>query len=158
MKKRIFAAFLAVSILVLAVVTPACADVIPSQGAGQIGFQAVVLCDKLTVRQEPNAGSAAVRTLDYGTVFSTFDEENGFSDVFIGDDVDGERVGWVKTDYIFIDPSWYVTEDKTPVYAWADTSAPKVALLDPGEKLAILNSDADWFTVSLRGASGWILR
>ena len=137
MKKRIFAAFLAVSILAFTLITPAYADVIPSQGAGQIGFQAVVLCDKLTVRQDPGAGSAVVRTLDYGTVFSTFDDENGWSDVFIGDDVDGERVGWVKSDYIFIDPSWYVTEDQTPVYAWGSTSAPKVALLDPGEKLAI---------------------
>ena len=52
--------------------------------------------------------------------------------------------------------SWYVTVKNTAVYAWNDTSAPKVALLDKGTRLPILKEESDWFVVSLRGATGWI--
>ena len=65
-------------------------------------------------------------------------------------------VGWINADYIFINPSWYVTVKNTAVYAWNDTSAPKVALLDKGTRLPILKEESDWFVVSLRGATGWI--
>ena len=44
----------------------------------------------------------------------------------------------------------------TPVYAWNDTAALKVGLLDPGTTLPILKDTGDWLIVSLRGATGWI--
>ncbi len=158
MKKRICFAFLTISILVFSLITPAYAEVIPSRGQGQIGLQAVVLCDKLTVRQDPDAGSPEVMTLNYGDTFITTQDKGKFADVILSDDVDAGPEGWVNWEYIFIDPAWYVTEGKTPVYAWNDTNAPKVALLDAGEKLPILKDDGTWYTVSLRGASGWIPR
>ena len=52
--------------------------------------------------------------------------------------------------------AWYVTETETPVYAWNDPSAPKVALLDKNAKLPILKEEDEWYIVSLRGATGWI--
>ena len=51
---------------------------------------------------------------------------------------------------------WYKTAESTPVYAWNDTEAPKVALLDAGTVLPILRDDGDWIVVGLRGAAGWI--
>ena len=61
-------------------------------------------------------------------------------------------------DYIVIDPAWYRTDASTPVYAWNDTSAPKVALLDRDTLLPVLKDNGDWIVVSLRGATGWIRR
>ncbi len=49
-----------------------------------------------------------------------------------------------------------MTEKKTPVYAWNDTAAPKVALLDADTSLPILKEVGEWYVVSLRGAAGWI--
>ena len=43
--------------------------IIPPTGEGQIGLEAVVLCEKLTIRQEPRSNSKAVQTLPYGFVF-----------------------------------------------------------------------------------------
>ena len=134
------------------------AEIIPPYGEGQIGLQAVVLCETLTVRQQPGASSRAVRTLHYGDRIIVQPETGGWAACFLSDDVDGGRAGWVDENYLAIDPAWYRTEEKTPVYAWNDTSAPRVALLDENTTLPILKTEGNWLVVSLRGAAGWIWR
>ena len=62
----------------------------------------------------------------------------------------------MNADFLVVDPAWYRTDDKTPVYAWNDHVAPKVALLDPGITMPILKQEGEWVLVSLRGAVGWI--
>ena len=130
--------------------------IIPPTGDGQIGLEAVVLCEKLTIRQEPRSNSKAVQTLPYGYVFAVQKQENGWADCFPSDACDAGRAGWVNADYIIIDPAWYKTDQSTPVYAWDDTAAPKVALLSKDTTLPILKDTGDWLIVSLRGATGWI--
>ena len=49
------------------------ADILPAKGEGQIGYQAVVLCENLTVRQERSSSSKAVKTLHYGDMFTVQD-------------------------------------------------------------------------------------
>ena len=132
------------------------ADILPPHGEGQIGLQAVVLCESLTVRQEASASSKAVKTLEYGDYLVTQRQKNGWADCFLSDAVDAGRSGWVNADYIVVDPAWYRTDDATPVYAWNDTVAPKVALLSKDTILPILKDEGEWLIVSLRGAVGWI--
>ena len=62
----------------------------------------------------------------------------------------------MKADYLAIDPAWFKADSATPVYAWNDTSALKVGLLDKDTVLPILKDDGGWIVVGLRGASGWI--
>ncbi len=140
------------------------AEIIPPFEPGQqIGYPAVVLCERLTLREKPGASSKAVRTLFFGAQPIAVDAdqpggpkiENGFVYCVLGDSEDAP-CGWVNADYIFINPAWYVTEKETPVYAWNDTAAPKVALLGEDERLPILKEEGDWYVVSLRGAAGWI--
>lgn len=140
------------------------AEIIPPFGEGQIGLTAAVLCENLTLREEPNASSNAVKTLQYRDLVIVTNQENGWARVVIGDSEDSPY-GWVNADYIAIDPAWCRTEKATPVYAWNDTAAPKVALLDantqlldPDTYLPILKDEGDWLIVSLRGATGWILK
>ncbi|MBQ3425092.1 MAG: hypothetical protein IJH38_07840 [Clostridia bacterium] len=76
---------------------------------------------------------------------------NGFAQIFLSD---AEPAGWVNAEYIAINPSYFRTDSKTPVYAWNSTSAPKVALLSKGETLPILKECGDWLIVSLCGAVG----
>ena len=132
------------------------AEIIPPYGEGQIGLQAVVLCETLTVRQQPSASSKALKTLHYGDRIIVQPETGGWAACFLSDSVDGERAGWVNENYLAIDPAWYRTEENTAVYAWNDTIAPQVALLDKNTILPILRDDGEWLIVSLRGATGWI--
>ncbi len=138
------------------------AEIIPPHGEGQIGLQAAVLCDSLTLRQEPRSSSKAIQTLKYRDLIIVTKQADGWAFCFLGDS-EGSASGWVNADYIAVDPAWYRTEKRTPVYAWNDTAAPKVALLnantvllDPDTYLPILKDEGNWLLVSLRGAAGWI--
>ena len=135
----------------------------PCEPGQQIGYPAVVLCEKLTLREEPATSSKALKTLRYGDqpIIVGADQpegakkENGFVYCTLGDSEDSPS-GWINADYIVINPAWYVTEKNTAVYAWNDTAAPKVALLNKGTRLPILKEAGNWYLVSLRGAVGWI--
>lgn len=155
MKKGIWLKALAALVLAVGCVGAAHAEIIPPHGFGQIGLQAVVLCEKLTVRQEPSASSRALETLNYGDWPIVMEQRDGWAYCALGDSEDSLK-GWLNAEYLAIDPAWYVTEGKTAVYAWSDASALKVALLDQGTRLPILKQDGEWLCVSLRGASGWI--
>ena len=151
--------FVTLVLLVLALgSTAAFAQVIPPYGEGQIGLQAVVLCESLTVRAEPAAGAAAVSTLACGDRIIVSRQENGWAECFVSDAEDAGPAGWVRSEYLAVDPAWYAADSETPVYAWNSTEAPRVALLDKGTTLPVLKEDGEWIVVGLRGASGWILK
>ena len=156
MKKYRLLTVLTVLVLMMGGFSTVKADIIPPQGEGMIGLQAVVLCETLTVRQQPSASSKAVMTLHYGNTILIQPETGGWAACFLSDSEETGRAGWVNEDYLAIDPAWYLTEKSTPVYAWNDTMAPKVALLNKGVKLPILKDEGAWLIVSLRGATGWI--
>ncbi|MBR3503672.1 MAG: hypothetical protein IKO07_05420 [Clostridia bacterium] len=164
MKKYGWLTILTALILALGSIGVVHAEIIPPYGPGQqIGYPAVVLCEKLTLREEPSSSAKAVQTLNYGDtpivvgadLPTGAKKENGFVYCTLGDAIDSP-CGWINADYIVVNPAWYVTEKKTTVFAWNDTSAPKVALLDKGTRLPILKEESGWYLVSLRGAVGWI--
>ena len=164
MKKFGWTAILAALILAFGCIAVVHAEIRPPVGPGQqIGYPAWVLCDKLTLREKPNSSSKAVQVLNYGEHLIVVGadtkqgakKENGFVYCCLNDSEDSPG-GWVLADFIVINPAWYVTEKSTTVYAWNDTAALKVALLDKGTQLPILKEEGDWYLVSLRGAAGWI--
>ena len=164
MKKHGWLTILTALVLALGCIGTVCAEVIPPDEPGQqIGYIAVVLCDELTLRENPSSSSKALHTLHYGDrpivvgadAPTGAQEENGFVYCTLGESEDS-LCGWINADYIVINPAWYVTDQKTTVYAWNDSDALKVALLDKGTRLPILKEEGDWYVISLRGAVGWI--
>ena len=164
MKKHGWLTILTALVLAAGCFGGALAEVFPPLEPGQqIGYPAVVLCEKLTLRKEPSSSSAAVKTLEYGALPIVVGAdlpggprvENGFVYCALGDAEDSPT-GWLNADYLAINPAWIVTEKETPAYAWDDTAAPRIGLLDKGERFPILKEEADWFLISLRGAVGWI--
>ena len=157
MKKFARLTVLTVLVVMIASMVSAQAEIIPPYGEGQIGLTAVVLCEELTLRMGSETSAPKVKTLEYGSQIIVDRQADGFAHCFLGDSEDATE-GWVNADYIIIDPAWYRTEGRTPVYAWDSTGAPKVALLDGGEILPIVANEGDWLIVSLRGAVGFIQR
>ena len=131
------------------------AAIIPAEGAGQIGYSAVVLCDSLSLHAAPAYDSQTVQTLKYADRVIVMDSEDGWAHCTTGDAEDSPK-GYVNEDYLILDPEWYQTEGDTVVYAWNEIDAPKIALLDQATDLPVLRDDGDWIAVSLRGAAGWI--
>ena len=155
MKRSLIALLLALA--VLAAAADAClAEIIPPQGEGQIGVQAVVLCEKLALRQERDTHSKSLKTLRYGDKMILTDIKDGWAQCFLSDAEGEGPAGYVGTEYLLIDPAWYKMDETTTVYAWNDTAAPKVALLNKGTTLPLLKDEGDWLIISLRGATGWI--
>ena len=157
MKKCTCLTVLTALILILGSMGAAQAKILPPYGEGQIGFQAEILCAELTMREKPSLSSKAVQTLQYGDFIIVVKQSDGWAYCALGDSEDSPA-GWVNADYLAIDPAWYRTEKNTPVYAWDDTAAPKVALLSKDTTLPILKEEGEWLVVSLRGAVGWIHR
>lgn len=162
MKKHVYLAIILAVILAFGSIGTAMAEIISPFGFGQIGLSSAVLCEKLTLRAKPSTSAKAIATLKFGDHIIVTDQADGWARCVLGDSEDAAS-GWVNSDYIVIDPAWYRTEEKTPVFAWNDLYAPKVALLDantelldPNTFLPILKDEGDWLLVSLRGGTGWI--
>ncbi len=164
MKKIGWLTILTAVVLALGCAGTVFADIIPPDEPGQqIGYSAVVLCEELTLREKPRSSAKALKTLHYGDcpivvgadAPAGAQKENGFVYCTLGDSEDS-LCGWINADYIVINPSWYVTEKETAVYAWNDSAALKVALLDKDTRVPILKEEDDWYIISLRGAVGWI--
>ena len=67
MKKYSWLTILTALILAFGCIGAVRAEIIPPQSPGQqIGYPAVVLCETLTLREEPSFSSKAVQTLNYG--------------------------------------------------------------------------------------------
>ncbi len=155
MKKHVWLTFVIALVLTVGSIAAVHAEILPPHGEGQIGLQAVVLCEELALCEEPSDSSTVTERLEYGDWPIVIEQADGWAYCVLGDSEDSPS-GWVNADYIVIDPAWYRTDAKTPVYAWNDTAAPKVALLDADTSLPILKEVGEWSVVSLRGAAGWI--
>ena len=155
MKKHVWLTILTVMIMIIGSMMTVQAEIIPPYGEGQIGLSAVVLCENLTLRQAPGANAGVLDTLHDGARIIVSEQKDSWAHIFTGDSEDSAE-GWVKAEYLAIDPAWYRADSATPVYAWNDTSALKVGLLDKDTVLPILKDDGEWIVVGLRGASGWI--
>ena len=138
------------------ILTVAKAEILPPHGEGQTGLQAVVLCDSLTLRKDRSVSSEAIQALPYGSLIMVQTVEEGWAHC-VATESEGPA-GWVKSDYLAIDPAWYICDETIPVFAYGGHMAPKVALLSRGDKLPIIKDEGDWLVVSLRGASGWIYK
>ena len=120
---------------------------------------AVILCENLSVYDaRGDQGGRKVDTLHYtGTTIPVIESWDGYALIYYSD---GNKNGWVRSEYLLMDPAWYVCDQGTPVYACPETTAPRVGYLATGTQLPIIAEYSDgrreWVCVSLRGASGWI--
>ncbi len=165
MMKRFSALVLAMLLLINA----ASATILPATGVDEdflawTGISctpAVVLCESLTVLDErgDQGGKPVEVKLYSGKTIPVIESWDGYAKIYYSD---GNKTGWVRNEYLMMNPAWYVCDEAVAVYAYPDTMAPRVALLEKGTELPILTEYDDgesmngWVCVSLRAAAGWI--
>lgn len=115
--------------------------------------RAYVLCENLTVRDAPQWASGSVVRLRYGDSFLTWESQNGWLNAYYSD---GAEIGWVREEYVLIDPCFIVTNESTPAYAFDGYDSPRVGLLATGTRLPVVSTSENGYWVSLRGASAFI--
>ena len=160
MKRRL----LSLTLLCMLLSGAASATILPASGVN-VGFKAwtgiectpaVVLCERLSVLDNRgDQGGKKVETLLYSgnAAIPVIESWDGYAKIYYAD---GAKTGWVRSDYLMMNPAWYLCDEAVQVYAYPDTMAPRVALLDADTKLPILTQTADengreWVCVSLRG-------
>ena len=146
--------------------TMAQAAVIPPEGvdadfeafSGIEARKAVILCEELTVRAAPSASSEVLTTLRGDSekrYFLTWEQQGNWINAYYSD---GAAAGWVRAEYVIIDPPYFETEQETPVLAYGEADAPRVALLPTGERLPVLLETEGYYVVALHGGAGWIAK
>lgn len=119
---------------------------------GLYAYDGYVLCDSLTLRSKPDINSKSLRSLSHGQKLLISMREGEWYHVYVSEHVEG----WVKSEYVLVNPPLYVTEAETPAYAYGSRYAPRVALLSKNETLPIIHTTEDYYIISLRGASAWV--
>lgn len=162
---------LLLTLALLLCMSTATATILPPTGVDE-GFKAwtgiectpaIVLCESLSIYDERgDQGGKKVSARYYssdGDPMPVIESWDGWAKIYYAD---GTKTGWVRSDYLLMDPAWYVCDDQVQVYAYPDSMAPRVALLGTGDELPIITQWDDgksvngWVCVSLRGAAGWI--
>ena len=154
---------------ILLMINAASATILPATGVdddflawtGISCTPAVVLCESLTVLDErgDQGGKPVEVKLYSGKTIPVIESWDGYAKIYYSD---SNKTGWVRNEYLMMNPAWYVCDDAVAVYAYPDTMAPRVALLEKGTELPILTEYDDgesmngWVCVSLRAAAGWI--
>ncbi len=145
----------------------ASATILPATGidedyyafTGIEAMPAVILCESLTILDNRgDQGGQAVEVMRYsGSTIPVIEEWDGYAKISYAD---ATKFGWVRSQYLLMNPAWYLCDNEMQVYAYPDNMAPRVALLDAGTRLPIITeTEVDgrgWVCVSLRGAAGWI--
>lgn len=113
---------------------------------------ALVLCESLTLREQPQVTAPALISLTYGTeVICTSNRHPGWLEVTAE-----EQTGWVREEFLLLDPQYITFGAETPVLAWPSPDAPWIGLLDAGSTVPVLGECDGYTVISLRGASGFV--
>ena len=131
------------------------ADAQTLSGAEADAVPGFVLCQTLTMRESAAASAKAVHTLVYGDTVDILAQDGVFTQVAAGDGAQRVR-GWVRGEYLLVDPVMYVSAGETAVYAYPGEDAPRVGLLSGGETHPVIARLPGYIVISLRGASGFV--
>lgn len=113
---------------------------------------ALVLCQSLTLWERPDVTSTAMASLPYESVLTcTGNWYPGWLEVI----ADGQT-GWVREEFLLLDPTYITFAVETPVLAWPSSDAPWIGLLDAGSAVPVLGEWDEYMIISLRGASGFV--
>lgn len=117
-----------------------------------------VLCESLSLRENPDVTSSILNTLAYGT-YCTVIEDNGYWYNVIYRDKGGQRYsGWVRKEYVLINPNYFTPNGEIPVYAIPSSSSKRIGLISSGTNYPIIGEFNGFLAISLHGASGFVVK
>lgn len=119
-----------------------------------LGF---VLCESLSLKENPNALSKTLDTLEYGTNCTIVEENDSWYKVVYLGKQDQRPSGWVRKDYVLVNPSYFTPDGETPVYAIPSADSKRIGLILDTESYPIIDEYNGFLAISLRGASGFVV-
>lgn len=118
---------------------------------------AFVLCESLTIRNSPMVNAVSLGTLGYGATCTVHSQSDNW--YYISAYKSGNRIfGWIRNEYVLLNPSYYSPSAESPVYAYNSTSAKRVGLIDAGQSFPIIADLNGFYVISIRGGSGFVVK
>ncbi len=115
-----------------------------------------VLCESLSAREEPDGKSNTLCTLIYGTHCTVIEENDNWYQVVYRNEEGKRERGWVRKEYVLVNPGYFTPDAETPVYALPSRHSKRVGLIDEGTQYPIIGEYEGFLVISLRGASGFV--
>jgi len=128
----------------------------PNDASAKAPRRGIVLCETLTLRQTPSTSSKKLSTLQTQQQVLILEEQDEWYFVQFMEP-NSRTKGYVLKDFITQDFSSRIVMDE-PIYAYAAPSSgsKKVALIDVGTQVYIIDTYEDFWIISLRGASAFV--
>lgn len=117
-----------------------------------------VLCESLSLRENPDTASQVLVTLEYGAHGTIMEENDSWFNVVYSDEQGRHYEGWIKKDYVLVNPSYFTPGEETPVYAIPSTDSKRVGLISGDTDYPIIGEYNGFLAISLRGASGFVVK
>lgn len=157
-KKRISVLLITVALLRISIVAWATSDPIGKEEYNgyplyDIGF---VLCEDLTIRESAYSYAKAIATIGYGEYCDVMHEEGNWCYISYFDIQNTHVEGWVRSEYVLVNPAYFTPVTETPVYAYPSKAAKRVGLIDNELIYPIIEEYGNYYVISLRGASGFV--
>ena len=91
-----------------------------------------------------------------GTIATILEESGSWYHVVYRDGDGMRRSGFVRKEYVLMNPTYFTPEGETPVYAMPSGDAKRVGLIDGGTSYPVIGLYDGFLVISLRGASGFV--
>lgn len=117
-----------------------------------------VLCESLSLRENPDVASPVLVTLKYGAHCTIMEENDSWFNVVYRDEQGRSYEGWIKKDYVLVNPIYFTPGEETPVYAIPSTDSKRVGLISGDTEYPIIGEYNGFLAISLRGASGFVVK
>lgn len=117
-----------------------------------------VLCETLSLREKPDVISNTLHTLTYGATCTVIEENGSWYNIVYHDEKDQRYSGWVRKEYVLINPNFFTPNGETPVYAIPSSDSKRVGLINGGTSYPIIGEFNGFLAISLRGASGFVAK
>ncbi|MBQ3156985.1 MAG: hypothetical protein IJB81_08685 [Clostridia bacterium] len=118
----------------------------------------IVLCESLSLREQPDAASTRLHTMTYGTCCTMTAEIGAWYKVSYCDEDHLHHSGWVRKEYVLVNPNYFIPDGETPVYALPSGNSKRVGLIYGETGYPIIGEMNGFFAISLRGASGFVAK
>jgi len=117
-----------------------------------------VLCESLSLRENPEVTSNILTTLKYGACCTIIGENESWYNIVYGSEQSPRYSGWAKKDYILVNPKYFTPHGETPVYALPSGDSKRVGLISSETNYPIIGELNGFLAISLRGASGFVVK
>ncbi|MDR0897615.1 MAG: hypothetical protein LBN04_07135 [Oscillospiraceae bacterium] len=118
----------------------------------------VVISENVSLRDEPRTNATRLARVPNGAVLDIWAEADGWYTVNYYDK-DGQVFhGFVRADFIVVNPVYITTTQSTYVYSTPSRSSKKVGQITTGGQLLVIGEYNNFWVVNLRMASGFIYK